>query len=368
MSMTLLIATPLYPPETGGPATYVRILEEQLPGRGIEVRVVKFSSVRRYPKVLRHVLCFWQVLKNARGVDAILALDPVSVGVPAVLAAMVLRKPFFLKMVGDYAWEQGRQRFGVSSPLDRFVHERSHNSTVELLKRIQFWVAQKAKRVIVPSAYLKTIVTAWGVPSERIEVIHNGVAVGEPGAVPPAFSEVARPRIVTAARLVPWKGIGGLIDAIAEIRTDVPSVSLVVIGEGPHREHLESYAAARLKEGFVFLGALDHAETLAAIKEADVFALNTSYEGLSHVLIEAMALGASIVTTTAGGNPELIEDRKEGLLVPTGDRDGLEAALREMLADPALRTALAANAKQKAGAFSEVRMVEQTAAFFDKQV
>src|SRR3989338_1641940 len=119
--MKLVIATPLYPPEIGGPATYSRLLEEGLPMKGIEVELVKFSEVRHLQKLIRHYVYYRRVLKAARGADAVLALDPVSVGLPAMWAAKRAKKPFVVKIVGDYAWEQGRQRFGVEAELDDFV-------------------------------------------------------------------------------------------------------------------------------------------------------------------------------------------------------------------------------------------------------
>ncbi len=77
--MRLVIATPLYPPEPGGPATYAKLLEEGLPSRGIEVTLVKFSDVRKYPKVFRHMAYKGRVKKALRNADAVLALDPASV-------------------------------------------------------------------------------------------------------------------------------------------------------------------------------------------------------------------------------------------------------------------------------------------------
>ncbi len=108
--MRLLIATPLYPPDVGGPATYAKILEETLPSRGIAVTVVSFGSVRHLPSGVRHLRYFLNVLSVARKADIVLALDPVSVGLPALLAVRLLRKRFAVKVVGDFAWEQYMQR------------------------------------------------------------------------------------------------------------------------------------------------------------------------------------------------------------------------------------------------------------------
>src|SRR3990167_4165522 len=103
--MKILIATPLYPPEPGGPATYSKLLEDGLPKLGIDVVLVKFGDIRGLAKVFRHIAYFARVRKAAHDVDLIYALDPVSVGLPSLLAAWVARKPFMVKVVGDYAWE-----------------------------------------------------------------------------------------------------------------------------------------------------------------------------------------------------------------------------------------------------------------------
>ena len=135
--MKLVIATPLYPPEIGGPATYAKLLQEGLPTKDIEVELVKFCDVRHLPKLVRHYAYYRRVLKAARAADAVLALDPVSVGLPAMWAAKSAGKPFVVKIVGDYAWEQGQQRFAVTQSLDQFVTTIDAPFFVRMLRRIQ---------------------------------------------------------------------------------------------------------------------------------------------------------------------------------------------------------------------------------------
>lgn len=349
--MRLLVATPLYPPEPGGPATYAKLLESELPKEGIQTALAKFSSVRKLPKLVRHLAYFLTLLRAGRDADVILALDPVSTGLPAALAARLLRKPFVVKVVGDYAWEQGRQRFGVTSTLDVFVRERQHASMVILFQRVQTWVARQATAVIVPSAYLKGIVRAWGIPDEHVSVIFNAVPNESSGTIP-AGSNVPRPRIVSVGRLVPWKGVGGLIDAMVEVRATIPTASLVIAGEGPDRRSLESYAQARLGDAATFTGAIEHAEVLALFREADVFVLNSTYEGLSHLLIEAQMIGTPTIATNVGGNAEVITDMKDGILVPSGDRTALAEAIIRLSQDTELAARFHAAAKESSTRFS----------------
>ncbi len=169
----ILIATPLYPPDVGGPATYAKILEQELPKRGVEVKLVKFSDVKKWPRILRHFLYFLKVLKSGGDIKIIFALDPVSVGLPAILAAKLLGKKFIVKVVGDFAWEQYVRAYGFVD-LEKFQEEQ-YDLVTELRRKIERWVARCADKVIVPSEYLRKIVLLWGVEPSKVKVIYNAV-------------------------------------------------------------------------------------------------------------------------------------------------------------------------------------------------
>ncbi|KND49406.1 MAG: glycogen(starch) synthase [Parcubacteria bacterium C7867-008] len=324
--MRLCIATPLYPPESGGPATYARTLELGLPERDISVSLVKFSEVKHLPSVMRHISYFFKVLKTGKKADVILALDPASVGVPTAFAAWFLNKPLVVKIVGDFAWEQGVQRFGVTQNLDTFVRTKNVPLFVAAMRAAQCFVAHSARTIIVPSEYLKRIVTTWGIPVEKIHVVYNALSIDE--EIP--SRKLAPHTIVSVARLVPWKGMKGLIDAMSIVRTSVPDATLTIIGDGPERKELEGYAPPGVVQ---FTGSLPHAETLSYMQAADMFVLNSEYEGLSHVLIEALLLGKPIVASDAGGNPELVIDGKNGIIVPTKNTQALAEAIIRVLID-----------------------------------
>lgn len=351
--MKLVIATPLYPPEIGGPATYAKLLYEGLPKMGrsdlpkIEVELVKFSDVRYLPKFIRHYAYYLRVLKAARSADVVLALDPVSVGLPAMKAARRAGKPFVVKIVGDYAWEQGQQRFGIKQNLDEFVKTERVSFPVRMFRRIQTRVARNAMKIIVPSEYLKGIVAAWGISPEKIHVIYNAVPLEPLGAVPEHVVALPRPLVVTAARLVPWKGVEGVIDAVANLS----GASLAIVGDGPDRVALARHASEKLPGRAVLTGMLSHKDTLAVIKCADVFVLNSSYEGLSHLLIEAVMLGVPVVATRVGGNSEVIRNGVNGTLVSVGDIHALTNALQERQPPT----------EDTAGQFSVERMLTATA-------
>ncbi len=360
--MKLVIATPLYPPEIGGPATYVKILEEGLPTHNIDVEVVKFSDVRHLPKIIRHYAYYRRVLKAARHADVVLALDPVSVGLPAMCAAKKAGKPFVVKIVGDYAWEQGQQRFGISQTLDEFVKTSRTPFPVHALRWIQSRVARSAVQIIVPSEYLKGLVTVWGIPTDKIQVIYNAVLTDSIGMVPEAMNKLPQPLVVSVGRLVPWKGMDRLIDGIWSARREESNASLVIVGDGPERTNLEQYATKMLKENYLFTGELSHADALAVIQKADIFVLNSSYEGLSHVLIEALKLGSSIITTNAGGNSEVIM-KGDGIIINVGDERFLASSLKSLIDHKEERVRLSIAARKSGQRFSPTVMLNATAVF-----
>lgn len=357
--LRIVIATGIFPPQSGGPATYSKLLADRLPGFGHEVTIVNFGAFLKWPKGVRHVLYFAKLFTAGLGADVIYAQDPVSVGLPAKLVAQILWKPFLLKIVGDYAWEQGSQRCGVNDQLDVFAANNgkdAYTPLVRFLKQIQLQVALSANRIIVPSEYLKRIVTAWGVPAEKVTVIYNGFDISSLTSVPAKHLSLGARSIVSVGRLVPWKGFGALIDAAA--RLAVPDTHLYILGDGPDREALAK-KAGELKAPVTFLGKVDHATVLQYLASAKIFVLNTAYEGFSHLLLEAMAMGVPVVTTPVGGNIELITDGKNGLFVPQGDVKAIAATIERVFGDEALAKRLSEAGKSRVAEFSDERMLKE---------
>ena len=349
--MRLLIATGLYSPEIGGPATYTKLFEERLPKAGIEVSVVPFSTVRYLPPIIRHIAYTWKLMTKARDADCILVQDTVSTGVPAALVSRILGKKLVVRVPGDYVWEQGAQRFGVKDSLDEF-QDKSYGVRVALLRFFQVFTVKSAARIIAPSHYLARVVSGWLSTTRDIDVIYNGVATGEE----------SRNResnlIVTSGRLVPWKGFGELIDIVAK-----NSWQLVIVGDGPGRSQLVSQIRkTQAAERIQLVGQVPREEIKQWFARATVFALNSRYEGLSHTLIEAMGTGAPIVTTHVGGNPEVVEDGTSGLLYNPGNSVALERSLSFLMQDAALRERLGKAAYVRAKEFSIEKCVGKTAA------
>lgn len=364
--MKILVATGLYGDEIGGPATHTRLLEESSADYGLSISTVPFSRVRHLPKVVRHIAYCIHLFRAGRGCDIIYALDPVSVGFPAYIASALLRKPFVLRVAGDYAWEQAVGRFGCTDTLDVFrenIHtdDARYRRIVRFLSRLQAFVAKKADAVIVPSGYLKRIVSGWGITESAITVVYN---TREPHTVDQVREEIRDTYdmrgdvLLSAGRLVSWKGFATLIDCVAHLKARYPNLLLLIAGDGPDRTALEARVAEHELASYVrFLGSVPHAKLAELMRGADMFVLNTGYEGFSHTILEAMAAGTPVVTTNVCGNPELVTHEESGLLVPYDDQYALEEAIACLLDDSALRTRMAEAGKTTAMTFSRERML-----------
>ncbi len=363
---TVLIVTGLYPPDIGGPATYSRYLAELLPRLGIEVTLLPFRNVRKYPPGVRHLVFFFQILARGRAIDVIYAQDTFSVGVPAAFANLFIRKPFLVRVPGDHVWEQGTRRFGLSVPLEKMPRFSWRWHPVLIVMRIlQLFVIGRADMLIVPSKYMERIVRAWGVSEKRVRLIYNGVEeFSETGnkSVLRGLLRFQGKLLISIGRLVSWKGFEKLITLVPLFKKEFPDFKLMIAGSGPDLPRLEQKAAElAVTDDVIFTGELDREILVRYIRAADVFVLNSRYEGLSHQLLEVMGVGVPVVVSRVGGNPEVVEDGRNGYLVKPDDGEAIRMRVSALLKDAALRARLTSAGKRTVRRFSHERMVEETA-------
>ena len=161
----------------------------------------------------------------------------------AVVANFFLRKPLVQKIVGDWAWERATNKGWVEDSFEEF-QERKYGLKVEFLKTLRSVCARRADTVIVPSQYLASVGSTIGVcRRKRSLVIYNAVYEfplfeGEGNGEGRIFTDFAlfntpgnAIKVVTVGRLVPWKQIDHLIEAV----TECEDTGLVIVGDGPER-------------------------------------------------------------------------------------------------------------------------------------
>jgi len=359
----VLIATGLFPPDIGGPATYSKLLLDELPKEGFNITIASFGEVRHLPKFIRHIFYFFKVLNRGKNADIILHKDPVSVGFPAVLASKVLSKKFILKIVGDYAWEQYQVENNKFISIEEF-QTGSFGFKAGIRRKVERWVAKSAEKIIVPSLYLKKIISMWGIDEKNINVVNNGFKCGVECGNRETLRTLLQFKgnlIISIGRLVPWKGFDTLISIFPEIKKNIPDIKLIIAGSGPDKSRLQELIDEQgLQDDVALTGGLDKDVLLRYIKASDVFVLNTGYEGFSHQLLEVMDIGIPIVTTDIGGNPEIIENEKSGLLIGFNDEKEIEKSVIKLLNNKKYGNTLVRQAQKKVQEFSEEKMIKET--------
>ncbi len=363
--MKILFVTPLYPPQIGGPATYAKLLVDELPKRGHGVTLVKFSNFTWLPSGLRHMAIFGHVFLESFSHDMIFAQDVFSVGFPAALAAQFAGKKFVVRVPGDYAWEQGTQKFGVSDSIDDF-QKKKYSWRVELLRSIQKFVVRSADTVIAPSAYFANMVQGWlftpslsrGQDAKKVHAIYNGIDISRIQEFSKKTYQLATIsyKLVSAGRLVPWKEFGSLIKIVAKN----PTWKLTLVGDGPEKEHLQNLAQALgCTARVIFDKALPQEKLWETIAQADAFVLSSSFESFSYQAVEAMALGVPVVATNACNMEEIITNNETGILVPVKNDEALEIALTQLFGDGSLREKIGTAGARRAEDFSILRTITE---------
>jgi len=188
------------------------------------------------------------------------------------------------------------------------------------------------------------------------EVLFNGVATNEIRATPPRQHD--RPAIFFVGRHEQRKGLEVLLEALR--RTDL-DVSCWIAGDGPDTNRLRTEYGG--DDRLEWLGRINDADKLARLRGASVFCAPSLHgESFGVVLIEAMAAGTPVVASALDGYRNVATDGVDAVLVPPGDVDGLGAALRRVLGDPALSAAFVERGSLRADDFA---MSSLAAAYVD---
>lgn len=196
-----------------------------------------------------------------------------------------------------------------------------------------------------------------GIPRRLISCIINGVDEKKFIASRSSQKDFSG-RIGIIARLVPVKDLPTLLLAIKILKDKNIRVTLTIAGDGPERRKLEQLASSLFVEGIVtFLGFRRDISTI--LSNIDIFVLSSLSEGTSVTLLEAMSAGKPVVVTNVGGNPAIVNNGVNGIVVPPGDPEAMALALCCLLEDREMRERMSiANINSVSQHYSLRNMVE----------
>ena len=197
-----------------------------------------------------------------------------------------------------------------------------------------------------------------------MQVVHNPIVTPELAAL--AAVPVAHPWfhddtpiILGVGRLVGEKDFPTLINAFARIRAERPA-RLFILGDGPAQPALLALTQRLGLLDDVWFAPFDK-NPFKYMARCSVFALSSRYEGLSGVLIQAMAVGAAVVTTDCPGAGEIVADKVDGLLTPMGDAPAMAERISYLLDNPAEARRLKAQAQVSAQRFNVANVTQKYA-------
>lgn len=330
-SLNILQQCIYFPPEFGGLESYVLDLCRGLGGAGHRVTMLTSHSIRSAPRRETvdgvRVVRTWFPGKSPAGWAAYVAASAPMHGKLA-RGADILHAQTFATAPPAIA---SKHRFG--HPLVLTLHtshfQRLHRKAA--WRPFLRWVIGSADWVFTASEQLRDMALTL-LDRPRVEAVTNAVDTDVfrpvPPQLPPPPSGVRR--IVAPVRLFPPKGVQHLIDAVPALRRGRP-IEVVIVGDGPEREALETRAKANGAADVVrFLGSHPRASMPALLSSAEVAVLPSLMEATSIAALEAMSCGLPVAASDVGGLPELI-DEDVGTLFTVADPEDLAARLGALL-------------------------------------
>lgn len=376
--MKICITSPIFPPDLGGPAVYVPSLARYLAEQGHQVKVIAFCesqdhegypfeviTIPRCWLPFRYLRSFWSILKHTRQDDLIYVNEHLALVV--ALAGRILGKVMVERICVDGTWEISHRLGWHQDMITEYIHKK-YGFKVWLARRLQNLWWSWMKYIIAPSRFLEKVALHYGVPRQRVRQINNAyhgpeeISISREAAREKLGVDPDEKMILTICRLMIWKGVDGIIEALADMP---PDHKLHVVGDGDEMQNWTGLARRMgLEDRVFFKGNVPYELIPAYLKAADVFVLNSKYEGLSHTLLEVMWAGLPAVVTGVCGNPELVENSVNGFTVPVDRPDAIRDKVLEILNNPALARNFQERSREKAKDFARTKIFQETEELF----
>jgi len=342
--MKFILVSGIYFPDIGGPATFIPKLAENLVRNGYQVTTLaledskqirsfepweRFFIKRKLPRILRFPIVVGMLILKGKNCSVVFANG---LHEESVIASKILGKKVILKVVGNPIWERAKNRGLTTLDIKTFSDSKIPKKLF-LEKQLFRWALASADKVITPSKELETLMKQMSANC-KTQVIPNGVKVNK------VTTKQKKYDVIYFGRLTKWKELATLIDAVEKCHA-----SLVIVGDGPERFALEKKANA-IGANVSFKGQLSQENLKELIEQSRIFCLPSSYEGMSHSLLEAMSNEIPVIVSDIEPNLELIENEFNGLTFTLRNPQNLSESIKLLLGSAELRKYLSENAKK----------------------
>jgi glycosyltransferase involved in cell wall biosynthesis len=207
--------------------------------------------------------------------------------------------------------------------------------------------------IVVPSEYLVRVFASFGL---KASAIFNIIELDKF-----AFRErnQLRPVFLSNRNLEPHYGVDCVLRAFARIQQQTPEASLTVVGDGSQREALEKLTTELNLQHTSFTGRVEHEQIYEHYTNADVFLNASRIDNQPLSILEAFACGLPVVTTNAGGIPDIVTDQKTGLVVAVDDCKTLAERATKLLCDRNMSITITKNAREECSKYTWEVVCEQ---------
>jgi len=312
--MKVVLATGIYPPEIGGPATYVRALAAELSKKNIDVTVITYGephtaedwrviTVSKSIPILRWIAYAFTLRAHGKDADAVIAFSSMSAGVPLWLAH--LKKPKkILRLGGDFLWERYTDRGGKKSLRDWYTLKPNSLSLMQKL-------LSSFDQIIFSTQFQEEIYEKFYSSFPAHSVIENALPSGSPRK-----HEKHEPfRVLFMGRFVGFKNLSTLVRVVGALHATPLQgrVMLTFVGDGPMTPHLQSLTKElHIEDQVQFLHRVHGEEKQKIFAEHDLLIIPSITEISPNVALEARSVGLPVLLTKETG---LSEPLTKGMLL-----------------------------------------------------
>jgi glycosyltransferase involved in cell wall biosynthesis len=333
----VLLATSIYPPDIGGPASVAAQFVAAWTGRGHRVEVVApgrntveknhapTTTVFRGPQGKRGY--FLTLFRAAKQADVVFAQDASSYSVLALLVARLRRLPFVVRLGGDLLWERdaasGKTALGISAYYGTGAWKRA-----AFLHRLMLRAVLRVGRLcLFPNALLPTLYRhAFGISLSHATIVQNPLPATAVARVPSP-----KRQLVLSGRMTPLKNFVATLDALALVQKEyaMDPFSVLLIGDGPLRGVIEGWKQEQHADWLRIESSMDR-ETLFATMAASWGVLQLSWAEVSpNIALEALSVCVPVLLTKDTGLAAALAPY--ATLVDPTDAPAVQAALKELL-------------------------------------
>jgi len=340
----ILIITGIFPPDIGGPSTFVSSLKKYLEEQDYKPLVITLSDINQnilrennlikvnkaIPKLLRTIIIIYLIRKYANNVKSILSCGLIF---ETFIGLILLKKKKFYRFVGDSIWEKY-----IASKGEVNFNNYKLQLNIKIIFILRNLILRNFNYIITPSNFIKSyLINNLKINKNKIINIENFCDFkGNNLKIEAINKNNSNIRFITLSRLVKWKNIDKLIIAANSVR----NIEVHILGTGPEEKNLKYLA--KDSKNIIFHGLLERMNSLAILKECDCFIQISSYEGMSFSIIESLYLEKPMILSSIEPNFETA--KTAALYINHNSIRELKAAL-ELMKEKAFRNNLSNNAK-----------------------